>query len=215
MATSFGDFSARVLRLLKDPQGNQHGVDLIYDGLVAAQAAILPWVPKMATSVLAIGVDGRLLTLPADLYAIQAVQEVASGVFLPKATMIPKTAQTQGSTLTDWLNYPDGYINIFPEQDEGDTFNLFYIAYWANPEDSADTYFELECPSVCHQALVYYAASHCLIPRAASAAGIRQYNQRVDSGTPEDNPLKDMIEYLRNLFFQEMKLMPPYAKAQQ
>lgn len=213
--TEYSEISARVLRLLDDPTGAQHGVDVVYDGFIAAQKAILPWVPKMARSVLTIGADGYTLTLPADLYAIQSVQEVDTGEFIPRSTMIPKTAQPQGSTLTEWMNYPIGYIRVFPEKDEGEEFVLYYIAYWNAPEDSTDTYFELECPSVCHQALIYYTAAHCLTPRAVGAAGIRQYNLKVDSGTPEDNPLKDAIEYLRNLFFQEMKLMPPYMKAPQ
>jgi hypothetical protein len=46
-----------------------------------------------------------------------------------------------------------------------------------------------------------------------SAAAIRQYNQRVDSGTPEDNPLATRVERLLRLFELEMNRHPAWMKA--
>jgi hypothetical protein len=60
--------------------------------------------------------------------------------------------------------------------------------------------------------MVYYTASHCLLPRSVNSAQIRQFNQRVDSGNPEHNPLKAESEWLLQRFYAEMKLMPSYVR---
>jgi hypothetical protein len=211
MAPLYADFVLRVLRLIDDPDQNLTDDTLVWVGVVGAHDAILPWVPKLSQTTISSGSDGLLFALPADLYQIQAVQLVETGVFLPKANILPNSAR--GNTAkNDWLDYPTGYISLSNALVEDAEIMVFYLAHWGKPENEQDTDFMIEVPPYAHQGLIYYAGSHCLTPRAVTSASIRQFNQRIDSGNPEDNPLKIESRNLRDLFYQEMKMMPPYAK---
>jgi hypothetical protein len=204
---------SRIYRLLNDPNGSTYSDELVYDGLLAAQEAILPWVPKKAVQTVTSGSDGYLLVLPSDLYMIQAIREVETGKFLLKGTMAPGTVRHDDyQTFLDWIDYPDGYVSFNYQVDEGSEYEVYYFAHWGIPSNASDITFVMEVPQYAHQGLVYYAGAHVLIPSAVNSATIRQFNLRVDSGDPEHNPLKVEADYLRSLFFTEMKLMPPYVK---
>lgn len=212
--STYDDIQSRIYRLLNDPNESTYSDELVYDGVVAAHQAILPWVPKYATGALTAGSDGQLLQLPSDCYQIQSVRRDDDGLYLSRASMAPGTVRHDDvQTALDWINYPAGYIHLNYAVDEGDTFTLYYFARWGLPSSVADTQFVLEVPEMAIQGMVYYAGAHVLIPSAVNSATIRQFNLRVDSGTPEHNPLKAESDYLRSLFYTEMKLMPSYLRA--
>lgn len=212
---TYGSIKTRVLRTLNDPSSRTHGDSIVYDAVAAAHMALMPWVPKPATATLSSGSDGILLSLPADLYAIQALQLVSSGEFLPRSTLTPRSIRHSEGTVIDWIDYPYGYVSLSKSYDEGTEFKLYYLAYWNQPASENDTTFVLEVPRMAHQGLVYYACAHCLCPQSVNSANIRQFNLRIDSGTPEDNPLKVEAQRFLDLFHHEMKLMPPYQKVTQ
>lgn len=215
MAT-YDFIQSRIYRLLNDPNATTYGDELVYDGLVAAQEAILPWVPKQAVYTMTSGSDGYLLQLPSNLYQIQAIRQVETGKFIQKATMAPLTVRTNDNqNFIDWIDYPSGYISLNYQVEEGTEFEVYYFAHWNLPNDASDIEFVMEVPQYAHQGLVYYAGAHVLIPSAVNSATIRQFNLRVDSGDPEHNPLKVEADYLRSLFFTEMKFMPPYVRVSQ
>jgi hypothetical protein len=214
VAETYELIQQRIFRMLNDPGAATFTDALVYDGVKGAHDAILPWVPKMAEMIVTSGSDGHNLIVPTDLYLTMAVQKVDTGEFLRKATMAPGTVRhsDQQSIAIDWIEYPRGYINLGVDVGEGTEFKIFYLAYWSIPEDETDLTFELEVPRHAHQGLIYYAAANCLAPSAVNSATIRQYALRIDSGTPEDNPLKVEAQHFLERFYQEMKLMPAFTK---
>lgn len=222
MSITFSDFSAKVLRVLGDPDGNLFSDELIYDGCLAAHSAILPWLPKEATNEIitdstsgSLGAGG-IYALPSDCYQLQSVQLVSTGEFLPKATLASGTARNVGNTqYIDWIEYPHGSLSLSEQLSSDEKLKLFYFAYWNAPSSDTDTEFTFEVPDPAHIGMVYYTGAHCLMPKAVDAAQIRQFNQRMDSGNPEHNPLKVEAKYLLERFAQEMKLMPPFVRVAQ
>ena len=216
MSITYGEFVEKVLRLLDDPGQQIYEDGLVWDGICGAHEAIMPYAPKFAQATLTAGSAGDLYTLPTDLYSIQAVQDVDSGKFIPRATLAPLTARSSTSISdNDWIEYPNGYLNLSVALSEGDQLRLYYFAYWNKPETESDLGFILEVPTAALVGMMYYAGSHCLLPKSSNSANIRQFNLRVDSGNPEDNPLRVQAELYRKLFFQEMKMLPPYVKVSQ
>lgn len=212
MAT-YDSLQQRIYRLLSDPAAARYGDELIYDGVVAAHEAILPWVPKFMSITVTAGSDGQTITLPSDVYAVQALRRVENGAFIRKANMAPGTVRhTDLDQAIDWIEYPAGYLNLSPDVDAGEEFILYYHAYWNIPASASDTSFVLEVPRCAHQGLIFYACAVALTPSSVNSASIRQFNLRIDSGTPEDNPLKAEADYMLKRFYQEMKMMPPFTK---
>ncbi len=203
MAT-LSDLRDRVLRILSDPGGGQFEPDLIDDGLRASLDAILPWVFKRDVATLEADGATSSWELPEDLYRITAVFDADSGLYIENNSLSAGTAPgAEIQSNQDWLEYPEGEISLARAPDSDVT--LFYGARWAEPEADAD---EIEAPSWCHRALVFYAASYALMEKASASANIRQWNVRVDSGSPVMNPMKDMSSYYLERFKIEVDRMP-------
>lgn len=211
--TTYGDLINRVLRALKDVDQAKFDDDLIYDGFLAAYDAILPWVPKFAKATATSGSDGSLYELPADCYLVDSVQTVSDGVFLPKSILSPNTVRGAYTTANDWSDYPRGYITLASALDAGSSINVYYRAFWDKPSSSSDITHVVEVPAFAHNGMVYYAGSHCLIPESYSTANLNQFKMRPEQGTPVDNPIELMSNFLLNRFYAEMKMMPPYVRA--
>jgi len=215
--TTYDNLRKMMLRLLKDPSGKTADADISLDAIQAGHKAILPWVPKFAVATLTSPNGDGLLELPADTYQVDAVQDLRTNVFLPKATLAPRlTRNTQAGIITpDWVEYPSGSISLSELVDSDVQFQVFYRAYWGVPTSGSEAGYIIEAPGISHTGIVFYACSHVLIPRAVSSSGIRQFNTRVDSGNPEDNPMEQSSDYFRRLFYLEMKMMPTYTKGVQ
>lgn len=215
MAT-YSNLESRVARLLNDEEMARVSAEMVYDGILSGHDAILPWVPKTALVTLTSGSNGFLFALPADCYSVQSVLIVETNVFVPKATLSPRSSWTQGiQTDNNWIDYPMGYLTFSEEIEEGETIQVFYHAFWTKPSSPPAAAFVIEVPTYAHQGMVYYAASQVMMQQATGSGGIRQFNTRVDSGTPEDNPLLVLSQRFLERFYQEMKMMPPYTKVGQ
>lgn len=211
--TTYGDLVNRALRALKDVDQTKYEDDLVYDGLASAHDAILPWVPNYGVATLTAGSIGDVFALPIDCYVVDAVQLVANGLFIPKSILSPNTVRGQYTTTNDWSDYPHGYISLSSTLDEGSTIKVYYRASWDKPANSADTAHVITPPSYAHNAMVYYACSHCLIPEAISNANLSQFKMRPEIGTPEDLPIEIMSDFFLKRFYAEMKMMPPFVRA--
>jgi hypothetical protein len=215
MTLIYDDLVPKVLRLLDDPDGAIFSEELVWDGICGAHDALMPYLPKFAVETLTAGSAGDSFLLPADLYTIQAVQDVDSGLVIPRATLAPRTAKSIAEEDNDWTEYPHGYLSLSVAKDEGDQLKLFYFAYWSKPASESDADFVIEVPQAAWVGLQLYAASQSILAKSSNTANIRQFNIQVDSGNPEHNPLKAQAELYRHLFYQEMKMMPPYVKVGQ
>lgn len=211
--TTYADLVNRVLRTLKDVDQAKFDDDLIFDGLTAAHDAILPWVPNYGKVTVTTGSVGDLFELPSDCYIVDAVQLLTTGEFIPKNMFYAHSVRGQYATNNDWSEYPHGYISLAVALEEEDTFNVYYRAFWDKPSNSSDTAHVITVPAYAHSGLVYYASSHCLIPESYSTANLNQFKMRPEQGTPVDNPIEVMSNFLMNRFYNEMKMMPPFVKA--
>ena len=216
MATDYGSFIENIYRQLSDPDQENPSFteDGIYDAVCAAHDAILTWVPNYKDEVLTAGSDGDLFALPADVYDIQSVQLLDDALmFISRATLAAGTARGNTAADNDWIESPKGYLSLSTTLDEGDQIHVHYLAHWEKPASSSDTDFVLTVPPHAHQGLIYYAMSVILNPIIMDTAVLGPFRQKIDSGTPIHNPMKDTANWFRSLFLQEMKMMPPYQKA--
>jgi hypothetical protein len=204
--TTKAQLKARILRLIGDPDGATTTDELLGDAIEAAHTAILPWVFKQSTSTFTCDGATSVFELPADMYKIVAVFDSDSGYYIPASSMAALQAPGQNiQTNQDWLEYPEGSLALANAPAVDASLVVYYAAAWIVPESDND---DLETPGWCATALALYGASYALLQKSTQAADIRQWNVRVDSGTPVMNPVKDMSTYFMDRFFMEVKTLP-------
>jgi len=215
MTVNFRTLKRRALLLVGDDyaedggvlSGSSNSADLLKAAADAALDAVLPWCWKNETLALASG--SYSYNTPSNLYRIEGVLDQNSGVFLPPTTLDPGRYFGYGKQEDNsWVNYPSGSITFSTELTD-DGVVLYYAAFWNKPSDDNDL---LEVPDYLLAPLSLYMASHLCLPKAFSAANIRQYGTRVDSGTPEDNPLMTMSNNFLKRFEIEMNRLPMMSK---
>jgi len=207
--TTFGDLKQRVLRLLADPTGDDHDVDLLHDAVCAALDAILPWYAKHATTQFAGDGEQVQFALPSDVYEIDAVVDDATGEVIPPASLAPGIIRgPKMSGENDWIEYPHGSILLSKPLGSGETATVFYRGYWDKPSSGSDDNFTIDPFDRVKNGLALYAAAYAMLPSAVETAIVRQYGTREDSGNPEHNPLADRVEFLLRLFEMEMARLP-------
>lgn len=212
MAT-LGELRLRLLRLLGDPEGAGYSNELLLDALSNAFDAILPWVPKTSTFALVGDGSSTTLQLPDDCYEVEALLN-ENGEVLPKAYFA--TGQYLGErsiNANDWLEYPYGYLSLSRAINSGEEYTLYYLARWAKPTENTEVSAAMEPPEIATIGITLYAAAYTLLPSAIGASEVRQFNTRVDSGTPEHNPMQRTALYLLDLFKLEMSRHPKHQKA--
>jgi hypothetical protein len=220
---SVGDLKKRILLLLGDDiasaagepiYGGQYSDDALLAGVHAALDAILPWVWKRSVFELNSSSDGYQFNLPADFYQVEGVTESVltshntrlHGRYAPLETF--KAREIPDSNLNFWSLFPQGKITFSWKIDLAAGARMYYAATWEKPTNDATN---LETPEYALTAISLYAASNCLLGKAVAAANIRQYGTKVDSGSPEDNPMLTASTYLQRVFevaVQRLPVMP-------
>lgn len=205
----------KVRRLIADPGGNEplYSDELIADGLNESLQAILPWVANGATSEYVGDGETFAFELPGDLYEVQALHSSVSHAFIPRIGLFPGSIWLagEGTSLDEqsFMEYPAGFLSVSTPPNASDTLTLYYTAYWQEPEDADDA---LAPPAFCYAPMCYYAAAYCLTTKGQSAANIRQYNTKVDSGNPEHNPVMELAKHYLKRFDMEMDRHPRTQK---
>jgi hypothetical protein len=201
------DAKARITFLLGDDpdSGTSYSDDLLLDSVHAAYDAMLPYVWKPKTEVLAAGLS--TFTLPEDLYEVQAVWDSNLNTFIDPAILAPGEPDAT-ETGNAWYEYPSGILNLYNAiGSSGGT--LYYAATWSKPLQDADV---LEVPDYAMTGLTYYGASYATLNKASAAARLGNYKTKQDSGNPEHNPLLTYSSFLLKRFEYEMARMPKIAK---
>lgn len=212
MATTYAQLVERVARLISDPDVETYAEEMYHDAVCAAHDAIIPWLPnyKSVTVDVSSG-SGGVYALPSDVYDIQSVR-VGTGKYLPRATLAAGTARSISTVDLDWIENPKGYLSL-SRSDLEDDIDVHYLAYWPKPSLPTSTSFAIVVPECGHMGMIYYAASIVVVPVVVDISTLGPFKLRVESGTPEHNPMKQTSSWFRELFIQEMKMMPPYQKA--
>jgi hypothetical protein len=212
MAT-LGELRSRLLRLLGDPEGSGYSDALLIDAISNAFDAILPWMPKTSKHTLTGDGTAVSFALPSDYYDAEALLS-EEGEALPKAYLT--TGQFLGersNNANDWIEYPNGYLSLSNPISSGAEYTLYYLARWAKPTVNTEEAANMEPPEIATIGISLYSAAYALLPAAIGAAEVRQFNTRIDSGTPEHNPIQRTALYLLDLFKLEMSRHPKHQKA--
>lgn len=204
----------RIGRMVSDPTLTGYDDGLVYDAIGAAFDAILPWVPKTGVFNL-VGTNGTSYELPADFYQAESCEVESTGELLSESILIPGHYRGGSiASMNDWIAYPNNHISFSKALKTGETYNLYYLAHWVKPINSANLQDIIEPPDYTHNGILFYATAYMILPSAISASEVRQFNTKVDSGTPEDNPMQRSATYLLKLFLDEMNRNPKHQKAQ-
>lgn len=207
--TTYASLRSMILRILSDPGGDSTDDGLVHDGVCAALDAVLPWHAQRKLQT--ISGDGTSVSfgLASDLYEIDAVVDVETGVILPRATLAPgivRGANMAGDN--NWIEYPSGTLLFSRALGSDKEVRVFYRAHWEKPESENDASFELTIPEFLEGAVAIYSAAYCMMPKAVETATVRQYATKVDSGNPEHNPMADRVNFLMKLFVDEVSRHP-------
>lgn len=203
----------QIFRLLGTPDGTGYSNELVIDSINMAFDAILPWMPKTATTTLAGTGTTSTFALPAHLYEVEAVID-NDGEVLPRSFLIPgQHIGERTENINDWLEYPSGSITFSKAISSGYSYTVYYLAHWNKPTISTEGTSTMEPPERATIGIALYSAAYCILPAAVGASEIRQFGTRVDSGTPEHNPMQKTMLYLLDLFQREMSRHPKHQKA--
>jgi len=217
--TTYAELKRDILRLLGEDEesgsdpvaGEGVSAALLQDAVHAALEAITTRVWKRSKTTILTTTDPAVedtyqFTLPTDLLDIEAVYYHSVGQFIPQLDMKVGNQFASGAGQA-WILYPEGQITFTNEPDA--SLDIYYSALFTLPTDDDDV---LDCPRAALTAVAYFAASYCRIPDASSAASIRQYNTKVDSGQPTDNPVAEYSDWLLKRYEAELQRLPMMKK---
>lgn len=217
MDTTFAEVKSMVIRVTNDEVvadviplgGSQSSAQLLSDAVKAALTAITTkvWKPLIKHIDLADG-DGDTFTLPSGITNIEGIYEIARGMFIPELEIRFGATLAEAQTGNGWILYPNGKLT-FANTLSSDGADIYYAGSWEIPVGDGDT---LEPPDMSLTPIVLYAASYVFLARASATADVRQYATKIESGTPTDNPAKDMSDFFLKRYEIEMQRMPMHTR---
>ena len=211
--SNYIDVHQRLRNFLKGSTGT-YPDSILLDGINSAMIAVLPWLPKERVANGITVTSGSLIELPDDVYYVDAVYSVTEGQWLKHWSINPNATSARGTVVVpQWVEYPEGYLTLSCDY-SGNIVNAFYHGLWTEVTTTGSDTAKMDTPSFADLAIIYYAASYVLSSSAISSAQLRQFNTKIDSGQPVDNPLKDMVNLLMQRFMNEVKLFPAFERAQ-
>jgi hypothetical protein len=111
-----------------------------------------------------------------------------------------------------YILWPVSKLTVFHAPESG-TGNL-KLYYWGMYSDIAGDTSVLEPPVWAHEALIFYTLALSMVPAFVDTANIRQWNQRVDSGRPVDNPLLGAFNTLMAQYHEALSTWPKQVRDQ-
>ncbi|MCK5307595.1 MAG: hypothetical protein KAJ73_03200 [Zetaproteobacteria bacterium] len=155
--------------------------------------------------------------LPADFLKAYAVFWEDESMFLEPADFVPGIQWDWDAV--DATNRPYGFI-LWPS----DKLTVFHapaigtgnlrLYYWGTYSDVVSLTDILEPPVWSHEALMFYTIALSLMPDMQDTATINQWNTRVDSGRPVDNPLLQSYDKIMHSYHEALSLWPKQLRDQ-
>lgn len=159
-----------------------------------------------------------VVELPGDILELGPVSIQVQGLywqFLTPVTWKPgetlPTPYTFSLSVNGYYEWPEGTVNFLYLIPAGQKLRFQYFAYWAEIEADDDVIPFRE--RWLEEALYWNVLSRAVTKTAIQAANLRQYNIKVDSGEPEDNPMLKMSHYFYRKYLEVLADNPSNAKA--
>lgn len=154
--------------------------------------------------------------LPSDFLEVYAVYWDDEGMFLEPRDYKPgiiwdMDSADETTRPYGFIKWPADKLTLFhaPEAGTGNV-TLYYWGLYSDVSGPTDT---LEPPVWSHEALILYTIALSLVPDLQNTAAIRQWNQRVDSGRPVDNPLLQSFDKIMQAYHETLSLWPKQNRA--
>lgn len=153
--------------------------------------------------------------LPENLYTGDKF-ETTSLVYTESGTTITyhdPVMYTDSMNLESGTGYriaPGNVLRFTTAPTAADTLTVEHFAFYNHPYADSDT---IDIPQWGIQAIAYLSAAHALSGDSMKSAKIRQYNQRADSGNPEDNPIKEIQSWWLEMYEREMSRYVPQDRS--
>lgn len=217
MDTTFGDLKQRIIRLVGDDPvipgsgsdamiaGAQTPAELLRDGIYAALDAICTRSPKTKTWAIT---NARQFDLPSDLIEVDGVYSNNQAVFLPEFQLMAYEGGYNNAS-NAWDIYEDGKLTLHTALSSSENATVYYSASWLKPIADSE---QLEPPAYVETALALYAAHYVLFYDATQSGKLGQYKTKVDSGTPIDNPLIELVNFFLKHYEIELQRIPMKTK---
>ena len=197
MSIAWDTFRDNHLRVFLDDTGEGDWTDaelLIY--CTWALDDFTQHLPRERTESLA--ADTSSFSLPDDFFKVNLVEWQRTDYYRKFLEQITRRPGWEfPSTSVDDDSYPVGFWieddTLYLGRTCDVAFTLHYYAYWPVPSVDADV---ITVPRWARQALVFYTAAMALSRKSIAFAKIRQWNTRIDSGRPTDEPLMPEVEFL-------------------
>lgn len=129
-------------------------------------------------------------------------------VIIPEYRRYPTHAKNLNiqETTYMWYERPTGYMYTSFIASATDTLEADYFATWPAPTSDID---EMSFPDWMEHAFAYLTAAFAIDPYGAQSSMIRQWNTRIDSGSPEDNTLIRQSTYYVKQAYRILALVQP------
>ena len=209
---TFGNLKTRILVLLNTALDGTFSDATVTEAAYSAIRQVVEYFPKLSSSALTVFAEDAsglfASDLPADVIDVDAVLDLGTSLFMPRANFNYGDYHGTAVQVNDWSLYSAGKIT-FSQDPTTNGVTLFYRAYYDAPLNEAA---ELDTPNLLFNMLSYYAAYEASFTKAETAANIRQYNIKVDSGNPDHNPMLNIGRNWLNAYHNSAKLLPDLQK---
>ena len=154
------------------------------------------------------------VVLPDDLMDLGPVwfpeRRLLSKIDLSPGMLFESESVTTESLPYGYYEWPDGTLNLTRALEAGETLTVFYWAYWVTPETESA---ELPVPRWAEEALFWYMISRAMVKSGISRAQLGQWDDKRQSGTPEDNSPKAYAQWAYEQYLSILAQHPSQDRA--
>ena len=205
--TTWATLKAQIGRKVNNPQMNRpeiiaSALDNANDGL----RLIATMHTGVASQVEIVG-DGETAQFPiptncinSEHTGIYAIYDTDNEVYLRETTCIPGDEKEEGFNL-----WPSGYITFNPVPDEGNSLVVYYVAYYDELLDDSSV---ITLPPWAIEPLKLYTCGRVLEDAASKMALLGEFRTKVDSGTPESQPILTLSKHYIKEFWDILNSHP-------
>ena len=199
---NWGSLKLIVGRKVNDPDATKYNASLLNNANAALR--LLATTHTGLASVSDYVGDGETtqFSLPSNCIEnrVHGVYNSTYDVWLSKVTFFP------GKPLdTGYYVWPDGYINFSPYIASSSTYQVHYVAYFPEIENDSSV---IQIPPWAIEPVVLYTAGRTLEDHASQMAVLGQFRTRVDSGSPEDQPVLQLSKRYIEQFYELVNRHP-------